>query len=66
MSWTLQSINLSHSVHKLTLSLNYRVAAETLNMGSALMHVLSDSLRSLTTLVEAILIYVYPGKYFAS
>ena len=36
-------------------------AAEKLNMGSAFMHVLSDSLRSLTTLVEAILILTFPG-----
>jgi hypothetical protein len=39
---------------------NFRLAAEGLNMGSALLHVLSDSLRSATTLVEAILILSYP------
>ena len=32
--------------------------AESLNMGSALMHVLSDSLRSITTLIEALLIFL--------
>ena len=34
---------------------------ETLNMGSALMHVLSDSLRSVTTLVESLLIFGFPS-----
>jgi Co/Zn/Cd efflux system component len=33
---------------------------EKLNMGSALMHVLADSLRSITTLVESLLIFYFP------
>jgi Co/Zn/Cd efflux system component len=33
---------------------------ETLNMGSAFMHVFSDSLRSITTLVESVLIFSFP------
>lgn len=35
--------------------------AETLNMSSALLHVLSDCLRSTTTLIESILIFMYPA-----
>ena len=35
--------------------------AEALNMSSALLHVLSDCLRSITTLVESILIFAYPA-----
>ena len=35
--------------------------SESLNMSSALLHVLSDCLRSTTTLIESILIFVYPA-----
>jgi Co/Zn/Cd efflux system component len=34
---------------------------EQLNMSSALLHVLSDCMRSTTTLIESILIFVYPN-----